>query len=193
MRKFTPQSSGPILTFSLSYSVFFAAFDLTRRAGLRVKAFFGGPKLYEYHNILSWTHPQSEEEYRKVQDARDATPTRARLAQAATIVAGGVFASLAAEVAGRPFRACRKIMQASKAAASASPTTRLPKGPHPILMVYRQQGLRPFLNPDNPILKGPKQIQRPLRQAMARFGWRLAAVGPWGAGFLVWAWVGGEV
>jgi hypothetical protein len=28
---------------------------------------------------------------------------------------------------------------------------------------------------------------------MRRFGWKMVQLGPWGAGFLVFAWVGGEV
>jgi hypothetical protein len=56
--------------------------------------------------------------------------------------------------------------------------------------MYRTQGLRPFLRKDggNAIVK-----QRGVGQMVKRLGWRLAAVGPWGFGFLVWAWVGGEV
>jgi len=40
------------LTFRLSYSVFFAAFDMSRRVGLRVKALSGGDTQSDWNNIL---------------------------------------------------------------------------------------------------------------------------------------------
>ena len=175
--------------FRLSYSVFFAAFDVTRRAGLRAKAFFGGPTSTSYHDILSFTLPDSPAAKRQEAD-RQATPTVARVAQATTIVAGGVGASLAAEVAGRPFRVCQRIIQAAKAA----PGPRIRLAEHPVLQLYRARGLRPFLRPDEPLQPTPELLQQSrLQRGLKRVGWRLAAVGPWGFGFLVWAWVGGEV
>jgi len=65
----------------------------------------------------------------------------------------------------------------------------LSKG-NPVIEMYRTQGLRPFLRKDgaNTIVR-----QKGVGQMVKRLGWRLAAVGPWGFGFLVWAWVGGEV
>ena len=61
---------------------------------------------------------------------------------------------------------------------------------NPVMEMYRSQGLRPFLRKDgaNAIVR-----QRGVGQMVKRLGWRLAAVGPWGFGFLVWSWVGGEV
>lgn len=169
----------------LSYSVFFAGFDITRRVGLRVKAFFGGPISAEYHNVFSFSSsslsPPSDDH------ARKETPTIARVAQASTIVAGGVTSSLAAEVVGRPFRTCQRIMQTAKSDPTANST-----GFRPVIEVYRAKGLRPFILPDN-----PQQVQvaaqNRLKRLAGRVAWRLAAVGPWGFGFLVWAWVGGEV
>ena len=74
---------------SISYSVFFAAFDMTRRAGLRVKALFGGAIQTEWSGFLSInpSHPARGTS----EDASPAsTPTIARIAQAGTIVAGGI-------------------------------------------------------------------------------------------------------
>lgn len=169
--------------------MFFAVFDVTRRVGLRVKAFFGGPTSASYHDILSFTVPDSPAAKRQEAD-RQATPTIARVAQAITIVAGGVSASLAAEYAGRPFRTCQRIIQAAK----ATPGPRIPLAQHPVLELYRARGFRPFLRPDEPLQTSPELLQQSrLQRGLKRVGWRLAAVGPWGFGFLVWAWVGGEV
>ena len=157
--------------YRLSYGVFFAAFDMTRRAGLRVKALFGGNVQTEWSNFIA---------YDQHDRGTTATPTRARIAQATTIVAGGVLASLSAEMAGRPFRACQRISQQATAG-----------GQQRIISVLRTQGLRPFLRPDRPASQPDKE--RGMVRAAKRMGWRMAAVGPWGLGFLVWAWVGGEI
>jgi hypothetical protein len=125
------------LTPSVSYSCFFAAFDMSRRTALRIRAMFE-------HN-----------------------DTRGRVAQASTIVAGGVSASLVAEVAGRPFREAQRLARQKESVREA----------------FRRDW-RPFLRNAQPRLVGT--ISR-------RIAWRLAAVGPWGFGFLVWSWVGGEL
>lgn len=64
---------------------------------------------------------------------------------------------------------------------------------NPVLEMYKAQGLRPFFSKHGLKDTANKSVEKGLGQMMKRFGWRLAAVGPWGAGFLVWAWVGGEV
>lgn len=122
---------------ALSYSCFFAAFDVSRRVGLRVR---------------SAIEPE----------------TPARVAQAATIVTGGVTASLAAEFVGRPFREAQRLAQQRITVRQA----------------IRQNGYRPFF------IKGGISTTGTILQ---RTAWRLAAVGPWGFGFLVWAWVGDEI
>lgn len=66
------------------------------------------------------------------------------------------------------------------------------KGVHPVMEVYRNKGFRPFVFPDTPV-QLEAVVQNRLGRVLKRVGWRLAAVGPWGFGFLVWAWVGGEV
>jgi len=175
------------LTFRLSYSVFFAAFDMSRRVGLRVKALSGGDTQSDWNNILVLDLADT----RRVETT--ATPTGARIAHATTIVTGGIAASLAAEAAGRPFRACQRIMLQARAADVMT------RHPNPIVHAYRTQGLHPFLHPDEPPPSATKPIESALMKDMRmmriakRVGWRLAAVGPWGFGFLVWSWVGGEV
>lgn len=162
--------------------MFFAAFDITRRAGLRVKAMFGGPVSTHYKDFLAFAFSEKEAHH-------EDTPTAARVAQATTIVVGGVTASLAAEMAGRPFKVCQKIMQSVK----SNPTT-YPPGYNPILEAYRTRGWRHFIRTDTAVQSKIDSIgQSRLRRGFNRMGWRLAAVGPWGFGFLVWAWVGGEV
>ncbi|WVQ93935.1 hypothetical protein IAU59_001013 [Kwoniella sp. CBS 9459] len=214
---------------ALSYSCFFAAFDVTRRVGLRVKALFGGSIQANWDNILVLDFPDDEPTYSASNDrSRDGStvgsaagpesvPTKARVAQAATIVTGGVLASLLAEAAGRPFRACQRIMyvhsraqeqalarlkQGTKPILVGGPEVpNLGKDWNPILKTFREKGWRPFLQPDKPPvnmgstqpIEGMVKREPRLMRGLKRVGWRLAAVGPWGFGFLVWAWVGGEV
>ncbi|WWC85677.1 uncharacterized protein L201_000543 [Kwoniella dendrophila CBS 6074] len=236
---------------ALSYSCFFAAFDITRRVGLRVKALFGGSIQPGWENILVLDFPSEDESISKTkqQILDQHVPTKARVAQALTIVTGGVLASILAELVGRPFRACQKIMLIdaklqeelkfkSKAAPSqtglkssytssyntSSRSTQSmesilkyghgsPKGYktnwEPIIKTFRKRGFQPFLQPDKPPITPPSPTptttsaksveslllhkQSKLMRVSKRIGYRLAAVGPWGFGFLVWAWVGGEV
>lgn len=177
---------------SVSYGVFFASFDVTRRCGLRVKALFGGQSDPTWSNIMSITSsPNQLSTYSSTSSSPSATPTRARVAQATTIVAGGVTASILAEIVGRPFRTCQRLMTMTE---HHSPGPRpSAAGRNPILEMYRAQGLRPFFRKNGLDPAASKSVERGLGRMMKRFGWRLAAVGPWGAGFLVWAWVGGEV
>nr|XP_019014366.1 uncharacterized protein I206_00448 [Kwoniella pini CBS 10737]OCF53147.1 hypothetical protein I206_00448 [Kwoniella pini CBS 10737] len=197
---------------ALSYSCFFAAFDITRRVGLRVKALFGGSVQPGWHNILILDFPSEHDPSSANQGSDQPVPTIARVAQAATIVTGGVLASILAELVGRPFRACQRIMfLESKAQTEAlarykggiEPILIGGKGSggkwEPIVRTFRERGFRPFLQPDKPPVLSTKPIE-PMVQRQSRLirmskrvGWRLAAVGPWGFGFLVWAWVGGEI
>jgi hypothetical protein len=151
----------------VSYACFFAAFDMSRRLGLRVKAFFGGGIQQGWGNFIALDINQ---------DSTGKAPTIARVAQAVTIVTGGVVASVTAEVAGRPFKACQNLRQAKK----------------PVLHVLRTEGVRPFIRSTHPITALDPSTGV-LRRTLRRGVFRLAAVGPWGAGFLVWAWVGGEI
>ncbi|WVQ82950.1 hypothetical protein IAT38_005086 [Cryptococcus sp. DSM 104549] len=215
---------------ALSYSCFFAAFDVTRRVGLRVKALFGGDVQGDWDNFLvldfpsTHTSPSSSSTssrsttssstsqightspatYRPMSTDPTA-PTVARVAQAITIVTGGVLASVLAEMVGRPFRACQRIMTADerlRARGEASqlqlqgqgkPQPRL----KPILETLRTKGISPFLRREGQVHSSNTQeiLQKEgkMRRMVKRVGWRMAAVGPWGFGFLVWAWVGGEV
>lgn len=165
----------------MSYSCFFAAFDMTRRMGLRVKAFFGGGVPGDWDNFITLGFLATSAE-------PSSTPTVARVAQATTIVTGGVIASLAAEMAGRPFKACQRMMQQAKHSGSST------RSFEPIVQAYKNRGLRPFLHPNDALTYSTSaSLDSRLRRSLKRVGWRLAAVGPWGMGFLVWAWVGGEV
>ncbi|KAK8844625.1 hypothetical protein IAR55_006472 [Kwoniella newhampshirensis] len=207
---------------ALSYSCFFAAFDMTRRVSLRVKALFGGNIEKDWDSFLVIGFPSDADlSGRSIPvpsndvnaETKPSVPTIARVAQATTIVTGGILASLLAEVVGRPFRACQRIMQldsqtgtAARIQARTSTATNaqgIPRfaatRPNPIIQTFRTKGLHPFLYPDNPPPTATKPIESALardgrmKRVMKRMGWRLAAVGPWGFGFLVWAWVGGEV
>lgn len=144
-----------------------------------MKNLFGGSHQSDWDNFVSFTLSGNASDATEQRSTPSQTPTVARVAQATTIVAGGITASLVAEMAGRPFKACQRISQNATESSA-----------HPIRDVYRTQGSRPFLFPD--AVKMTPQSKR-LSQVAKRVGWRLAAVGPWGLGFLVWAWVGGEV
>lgn len=163
------------LIFRVSYACFFAAFDMSRRLGLRVKAFFGGGIQQNWGNFITLDLGQAGTDGK--------TPTIARVAQAATIVTGGVVASVTAEIAGRPFRACQMILQHARSH---------PTSANPILHVLRSEGVRPFIRSTHPITALDPSLGV-IRRTLRRGAYRLAAVGPWGAGFLVWAWVGGEI
>lgn len=166
---------------AVSYSIFFATFDITRRVGLRVKA------------ICTRKHDPSISTAAAMAAKPSDTPTHARLAQAGTIVAGGIIAAAAAEAAGRPFRQCSRIC-----ALAAAERGKLPPGAgavperyrHPIRWAYRRRGLRFFFHSTlhHEEHKGSRVVR-----LLSRAGWKVASVTPWGVGFLVFAWIGGEV
>jgi hypothetical protein len=232
---------------SVSYGVFFATFDVTRRLGLRVKALFGGQiqpgwdnfVSIDFHDTPASNLPSSAKLPTYRADASlppSETPTRARVAQAVTIVSGGVTASILAELAGRPFRTCQRVMTAHKASLSlpsdspvppssalsssqpASVSTRpltkttgnMNSWQNPIYELYRREGLRPFFHREvyiQPISANAldatgatvaageleKTMKSRMKRVAMRVGWRVAAVGPWGLGFLCWSWAGGEL
>lgn len=164
----------------MSYSIFFATFDLTRRVGLRVKAICTTKADPKKSTAAAMAAKPSE------------TPTKARLAQAGTIVAGGIVAASLAEAAGRPFRQCSRICQLA-----AAERAKLPAGAtvperyaHPIKSAYRRRGLRFFFHST---LHHEEHKGSRLVRMLTRAGWRVASVTPWGVGFLVFAWIGGEV
>ncbi|ORX34983.1 hypothetical protein BD324DRAFT_110123 [Kockovaella imperatae] len=163
---------------AISYSVFFAAFDVTRRVALRVRGFMTGTYEQSWSNFILFSprQPTPNDE-----DSSGHAPTSARVAQAVTIVTGGVMASVAAEVVSRPIRASQKILSGPEALSSR----------YPLLHTYKTQGIKPFIRSETSLARIASES--PLRRAVKRLGWRMAAVGPWGFGFLVWAWVGGEV
>lgn len=184
----------------MSYSIFFATFDVTRRVGLHVKATTTRSELEKWgeaddlpdnpdvtHRVLAATAPSE-------------TPTRARLAQAGTIVLGGIMAASAAEIAGRPFRTFQRVstLAASERQRLKEMGEKIPdRYQHPIKTLYQKGGFGAFMHRDGI----PKPLTSPLvrswkatvKHAVSKTAWRVAAVGPWGFGFLVFAWIGGEV
>jgi hypothetical protein len=151
-----------------------------------MKALFGGSCDPEWDNFITISAPSDPPTGPKH------TPTRARVAQATTIVAGGVTASILAEIAGRPFRTCQRLML--KRSLAQTNGSGLPMQGNPIFELYKAQGVRPFFRKKGAgVHHTTVQNETGIGRMAKRFGWRLAAVGPWGLGFLVWAWVGGEV
>lgn len=123
------------------------------------------------------------------------TPTAARVAQAVTIVLGGVAAASAAEFSGRPFRKARRLAMRAQLERSNLPpgATASFKLQHPVLSFYRENGLKGFYKTDKPPQPPAKGFSGIALRVCSRIGWRIAAMGHWGAGFLIFAWIGGEV
>lgn len=191
------------LTGRASYGIFFATFDITRRVGLRVKSVMsrraGGP--------VDGSAQGAESKAAELRAAAIAppsqTPTSARLAQAVTIVTGGVVAAHFAEISGRPFRACQRYAGTATAERARQEAAGKPVSERyrrPIRYVWQQHGLRAFLHRDEPPLAAKHQAEAQAKgvigvaaRVAGRVVWRIASVGPWGLGFLMFAWIGGEV
>ncbi|KAL1407155.1 hypothetical protein Q8F55_006569 [Vanrija albida] len=182
---------------AVSYSIFFATFDLTRRVALRVKAIVTA-SVEKEKGIIEVAKCAKAAPGELPARAPSETPTKARLAQAFTIVAGGVAAASAAELAGRPFRAGQRY-----SGLAAAERQRLSKAgkpipwryEHPIRYAWQKHGMRAYFHREG-VHETPKTAAthgNRFVRALTRVGWRLASVGPWGFGFLVFAWIGGEV
>lgn len=167
--------------------MFFATFDITRRVGLRVKA------TCMLHS--SGDHPTSSIAAAAATPPPE-TPLKARLAQAGTIVAGGIVAATAAEAAGRPFRQCSRLVALAARErgrlTSAGKESETPwRYRHPIRYAYQKRGAGFFFH--SSLHPSPDETGNRALRALQRFGWRVASVTPWGLGFLVFAYIGGEV
>ncbi|KAJ9096812.1 hypothetical protein QFC21_005083 [Naganishia friedmannii] len=189
---------------AVGYGLFFASFDVSRRAGLAVKA---------------WLTPV-ERRTLAPKEAADAmhpeplAPTSARIAQALCLVTGGISASFLAEFIGRPIRRTEDLYKARERQASglhfASHPTRGVVKPFNsaseriVTNALREHGLRYFFRSPAEY-HGPVALQearktgqtvvtnRTIPARLQRLGWRLIGVGPWGFGFLIFAYLGGEV
>lgn len=123
------------------------------------------------------------------------TPTAARIAQAVTIVLGGVAAASVFEVSGRPFRKARRLsLRAQVERSHLQPGAPVDfKLKHPVLAFYKENGVRGFFRTESTPQPPAKGFSGMALRVCSRIGWRIAAMGPWGAGFLIFAWIGGEV
>lgn len=122
---------------------------------------------WKYWSGLQWTVGRDAASYACFFAAFDASrrlglyvrdSTDNRMAQAATLVAGGISASLAAELVGRPLRRAQYLSEHGQA------------------IHYRHLFTKPVTG-----------------TFLQRTAWRMAAVGPWGLGFLAWAWASDEL
>lgn len=189
---------------ALGYGLFFASFDVSRRAGLAVKA---------------WLTPiekrtLSPKVAADTMNSEPSAPTSARIAQALCLVTGGISASFLAEFVGRPIRRIEDLYKAKERQATglhfASRPTRGAVKPFSagsdriVLNTLREHGVSWFF-------RSPAEYQGPVARQEAnktgqtvvkrttigarlqRFGWRLIGVGPWGFGFVVFAYLGGEI
>ena len=200
---------------AIGYAFFFSTFDISRRVGLAVKAWLTPDDQLvlvgnEYGRVGSG---ELVDEY----GLHPKAPTRARLAQAACLVTGGITASFLAEYATRPMRKIEDLVKLKETRApglefKARPTrirglvrpfqsTVLPM----LRSTLRTEGLGGFFrNPaelHTPLSSRPGGMTAPrpmrgmerVKMRLTRFGWRLVAVGPHGLAFLVFAYLGGEV
>ncbi|KAJ9113656.1 hypothetical protein QFC22_005965 [Naganishia vaughanmartiniae] len=189
---------------AVGYGLFFASFDVSRRAGLAVKAWLTpvGRRTLAPKEAADAMHPEP------------LAPTSARIAQALCLVTGGISASFLAEFIGRPIRRIEDLYKARERQASglhfaSCPTRGVVKpfnsaSDRIVSNALREHGLRYFFR-SPATYHGPVALQEarktgqkvvPDRRMVARlqrFGWRLIGVGPWGFGFLIFAYLGGEV
>jgi hypothetical protein len=189
---------------ALGYGLFFASFDLSRRAGLAVKA---------------WLTPVekrtlSPKEAADTMNPEPLAPTSARIAQALCLVTGGISASFLAEFVGRPIRRIEDLVRAKERQATglhfAARPTRGAVRPFSagsdriVLNTLREHGVRWFFRSPAEY-HGPVAVQEAQKTGqriakrvtigarLQRFGWRMVGVGPWGFGFVVFAYLGGEI
>ncbi len=181
----------------VSYAVFFAAFDGSRRTGLEVK------------KMMMWRDPLSDSKDTVAIGNGEASltsaPTSARLAQATTLVFGGISASLLAEFTSRPFRKLESFSRRKEARApglefSAHPNRGIVRPFNRTGGVINMTGRLIKEQGWKSLFRNPAGLSRPTEKGwqkvsgkMSRLGWRFAGVAPWGLGFLVFAYVGGEV
>jgi hypothetical protein len=197
----------------LGFGMFFSAFDVSRRLGLGVKAMLTPEKTM----ILMDSDAGNLGKGQMVDDfgLHPVAPTKARLAQAACLVAGGITASFLAEFVTRPIR---KLEDLAKIKENRAPGLEFKAKP-----THIRGAIRPFQSSILPLvrrtvhdegLKGffrnPAALHTPLsdrafvnriplrglqrvKMRLTKLGWRLVGVGPWGFGFLIFAYVGGEV
>ncbi|KAF9507604.1 hypothetical protein BS47DRAFT_1377883 [Hydnum rufescens UP504] len=169
----------------LGFALFFAVFDISRKAALQASSFVERSLSAQSGNLLS-------------EDEKTKTSKTARMTQGTVLVTGGVVAGLGYEIVGRPFDAIRRewhISSLSVGTASqlmAAPPkvaaqSRFPPLLDLVLKIVREEGMRG-------LFRGPSPSVMTSRSSDAS-GWRsrvypvlraLARVGPWGIGFLVW-------
>jgi hypothetical protein len=198
----------------LGYALFFSTFDVSRRVGLAVKAWLTPEDTVVLMDPtasgLGGRTGEVVDEY----GLHPTSPTRARLAQAACLVTGGISASFLAEFVTRPIR---KIEDLAKIKENRAPGLEFKAKPTRIRGIVRpfQGSILPLIKATfkqeglNGFFKNPTELHTPLsekassrrpvkgleriKMRMTRFGWRLIGVGPWGVGFVMFAYLGGEV
>jgi hypothetical protein len=189
---------------ALGYGLFFASFDLSRRAGLAVKAWLTPPE----------KRTLSPKEAADTMNPEPLAPTSARIAQALCLVTGGISASFLAEFVGRPIRRIEDLVRAKERQATglhfAARPTRGAVRPFSagsdriVLNTLKEHGVRWFFRSPAEY-HGPVAVQEAQKTGqriakrvtigarLQRFGWRMVGVGPWGFGFVVFAYLGGEI
>lgn len=192
----------------IAYGVFFGAFDISRRVGLGAKGWLTARDASLNGAIY---HP----------DGNQRAPTKARIAQAGCLITGGITASLLAEYVSRPFRKMESVIKKRERQSSGLEFKGRSPGVGGVMKAYggtvgsssslassyrafqelrQTQGLRSlFQNEAASTInkRSPEYLALPRRTKVAmaagRLGWKLVGVGPWGFGFLVFAYLGGEV
>jgi hypothetical protein len=202
----------------VAYAVFFAAFDASRRAGLEVKRLMSSPSVLT--SELKRVNRDDDGDTIIIRSSVNASPstsapTSARLTQASVLVLGGISASLMAELASRPFRNLESFSRRHRHRAQGlefhstpndvqgrvKPFARSGGGDSVMTMtkdLVRSEGWNglwrnPAIVPGTRVVDLKLSRGKRVVEGARRFAWRLAGVAPWGLGFLVFAYVGGEV
>lgn len=182
---------------AIGYAFFFSTFDVSRRVGLAVKAWLTpneqlvlvGNNYNFNNNALSDVGSASGEivdEY----GLHPKAPTRARLAQAACLVTGGISASFLAEYATRPIRKIEDLAKLKntrapglefKAQAHANPSRirglvrPFQSGVLPLMRsTFKKEGLRGFF-------RNPAELHTPLSDKPGGMTSMATKLGPRGA------------
>jgi hypothetical protein len=199
---------------ALGYALFFSTFDVSRRVGLAVKAFLTPENtvvlMDRARTGLGGRTGEVVDEY----GLHPTAPTSARLAQAACLVTGGISASFLAEFVTRPIRRIEDLVKLKENRAPGLEFKAKPTRIRGIVRPY-QGSVLPLIKETfkkeglNGFFRNPTELHTPLsdkassrrpvsgleraNMRLKRFGWRLIGVGPWGVGFVMFAYLGGEV
>ena len=144
------------------FAVFFAVFELTRRAAARTK-------LVSSQLVQQGKYGLDAKAHRHMP----------KIVHAMTLVTGGAIAGLAYEVCCRPWDVARKAVHVDRVVSTERHSI-----PLVLLNKARDDGWLSFVR--NPVQHVHDHSTSPVQKKLQSLARTLARVGPWGIGFLVW-------